>query len=45
MTDLSREEMALTKAAGLVRDAHGELNTEVGKDVSVDELLAENDDD
>ncbi|MRJ75990.1 hypothetical protein GEV29_05535 [Aeromicrobium sp. SMF47] len=30
MTDLSREEMALTKAAGLVRDAHGELNTEVG---------------
>ena len=29
MTDLSREELALTKAAGLVRDAYSELNTEV----------------
>lgn len=30
MTDLSREEAALTKAAGLVRDAHGSLTSEVG---------------
>ncbi|NRQ48609.1 WXG100 family type VII secretion target [Aeromicrobium stalagmiti] len=29
MTDLSREEQALTKAAGLVRDAYGQLNSQV----------------
>lgn len=29
MTDLSREEQALTKAAGYVRDAHADLNQQI----------------